>query len=190
MLTEFNALRARAKINRDKALADVQRDYELALEKIQALQEELLGATRERNTRLSAAIESVMPREADFTSGDLLAALENLEPGRAWKKRSIDNHIAYLRERGLVRRLKRSKSNEPAVYVRVAEPLRGPQTEDMPLREAIGQALTKPMNTTEVLVAVLESGYQTEMSKSNLRHTIAKLLGRDGYKRDGGKWLP
>ena len=46
------------------------------------------------------------------------------------------------------------------------------------------------MNTTEVLVAVLESGYQTGMSKANLRHTIAKLLGRDGYKRDGGKWLP
>jgi hypothetical protein len=172
MFNEFIALRARARVNRDNAIAEIRREYETALEKIDALQQELLGKSTIHHSRISAAVEAVMPKDADFTTNDIVAALELAEPGRAWKKRALEHQINRLREQGVVRRLKRATSNQPALFVRVDAPNRGPQLEDVSLRRAIGQALTKPMNTTEVLVAVLESGYQTEMSKANLRHTI------------------
>jgi hypothetical protein len=190
MNTEFMALRTRARINRDKAIEAIRRDYEVALEKIATLEQELLGQSTNRLTRVGAAIESVIPLEADFTTTDLLAALETAHSHRAWYKRSVDAHVNRLRERGLIRRVRGAKSNEPAVYVRVALPVRGTQVEDGSLLQAIGNALVRPMNSSEVTVAVLEAGYQTKMTKSNLRYNVAKVLKRGGFKQDGGKWLP
>ena len=102
----------------------------------------------------------------------------------------VDTHIHRLRELGLIRRVRRARSNEPAMYARVEAPPRGQQVDDTSLMQAIGQALVRPMNTAEVSVAVLESGYQTKMSKSNFRYAVAKALKRAGFTRKGGKWLP
>ncbi len=190
MLDEFNALRTRARINRDRALAAVRREYEVALEKIAALQQELLGQQSTRKGRVGAAIESVIPLDTDFTVNDVVTALEDKEPERPWHYRSVYDHLIRLREQGLLRLVRRARSNEPAVFVRVETPLKGRQLDDVPLLAAIGKVFVRPMTLTEIMVAMIESGYQTKMSKVNLRHTVRKLLGRNGYKQDGGKWVP
>lgn len=188
-MNEFNALRARARTKRDNAIAEVRSDYEAALVQIAALEQDLLGKVSSRYKSITAAIESVLPREATFTTVDVMASLEAMDPRRTWRKRSIDWTISRLRERGLVKRLKRATIHEPAVYVRSEAPVEPGPLADMTLLQVIGSVLTRPMTTTEVVVAVLEAGYQTSMSKTNLRNTVTRELGR-AFKCDGGKWMP
>jgi len=189
MSNEFNALRQRARDKRDKAIAEARREYEAQLVQIAALEQDLLGKVSSRYKKISAAIESVIPRESEFTTGYILAGLEALDPRRTWRKRSIDNHISRLRERGLIKRLKRATVHEPAVYARTEAPVKSAPLDDMTLLEVIGKVLgMRPMTTTEVCVAVLEAGYQTTMAKTALRNHVTRQLSRGGFRCEGGKW--
>ncbi len=121
-----------------------------------------------------------------------MTGLEALDPARVWRKRSIDNHLSRLRERGLVRRVKRSSGTEPAVYVRVGVEVDPLPFEDMTLVDVIASVLeTRPMNPTEMVVAMLEAGYKTSMEKIAFRDAISVELKRDKnrFRRDNGRWL-
>jgi hypothetical protein len=63
------------------------------------------------------------------------------------------------------------------------------RSHDLTLLQVIGKVLTRRMTTTEIVVAVLEAGYQTTMGKTNLRNHVTQLLRRGGFKQDAGKWL-
>lgn len=50
-------------------------------------------------------------------------------------------------------------------------------------------ALTRPMNPTELTVAVIEAGYETSMARTSLRNTIGRELRKGKFaKGPGGKW--
>ncbi len=61
--------------------------------------------------------------------------------------------------------------------------------DDMTLEQAIHRVLTRPMTVTEVAVAVIEAGYQSTMSRNNLRNHVGRLLAKGDFKREGGKWV-
>src|SRR5438105_760429 len=118
-MNEFTKLRERAREKRDKAIALARSEYAATLVQIATLEQDLLGKVSTRYKRISACIESVIPRDRPFNTTDIMTALEALDPGRVWRKRAVDSHIFRLRERGLVRRMRKAKGTEPAVYVRV-----------------------------------------------------------------------
>jgi hypothetical protein len=185
---EFVALRARARDKRDKAIAYARREYEATLVTIAALEQDLLGKESSRHRMISASVESVIPNDRPFTSAEIMASLEALDPGRAWRKRSADNHIARLRERGLVRRLSKAKGPDPAVYVRVGVDVPKLPFEDMRLVEVMRAVLTRPMRQTELALALLEAGYQTAMEPRAFRTAVGVELRRGGFANHGGKW--
>jgi hypothetical protein len=189
MSNEFNALRARARQKRDAALAEIQADYQAALVQIARLEQDLLGKVRSRYRKISAAIEAVIPKDGTFTTADILVSLEALDSRRYWRKRFIDNHISRLRERGLIKRIKRATIHEPAVYVRAGSTAKVVPLGDMTLLEAIGSVLTEPLTTTEIVVAVLEAGCHTTMNRTHLRQHVRREMGKH-FKQDGGRWLP
>ncbi len=188
MSNEFNALRARARAKRDKEIAAVRAEYEATLVQIATLEQDLLGKVTSRYRKISAAIESVIPSDRPFSTADIMAGLEALDPGRVWRKRAIDSHISRLRERGLVKRLKRATAREPAVYSRADLPVKVVPLGDKTLQEVIRGVVTRPMTVTEVAVAVKESGYKSEMSNGNLRSHVRRLLVQGGFRQEGGKW--
>ncbi|QDU31789.1 hypothetical protein ETAA8_69490 [Anatilimnocola aggregata] len=190
-MNEFAALRKRARDKRDKAIAIVRREYELALTQIATLEQDLLGLESSRHQKISACIERVIPRDEPFNSVDIMAALEALDPTRPWRMHSIHNHIARLRERGIIRRIKRSTIHEPASYVRyeVPVPENASSVLDMSMSQVIDLVLTRPMTSTEVVVAVREAGYVSTMTKTGFRNHVVDLLNRGKYRQDGGKWL-
>ena len=188
-MNEFIALRARARDKRDKAVALARAEYEATLVQIAALEQDLLGKESSRHKKVSACIESVLPLERTFTTADIMAGLEALDPGRVWRKRAIDSHLSRLRARGIVRRLSRSKGTaEPAVYVCVGADVPKLPFEDMTLAEVIRAVLTEPMTQTELVVRMLEAGYQSTMSKPHLRNAVGVELRRGGFRSEGGKW--
>lgn len=189
-MKEFIALRAKARERRDKVIAEARREYEYQLVQIAKLEQDLLGKVSSRHKSISAAVDSVIPRDRSFTTVDVMTGLEAMDPTRVWRKRSVDFVMTRLRERGIIKRLKRASIHEPAVYARSEAPVKPAPLADMTLLQVIGKVLAKPMTSTEVVVAVLEAGYETAMGRNNLRNHVVRELGRAGFKSDGGKWQP
>jgi hypothetical protein len=90
---QFSELRARARDPRDKALAQVRAEYEETLSQIAELEQRLAGKPSPDKQKLSAAVESVIPRVEQFCTADLLRSLETLDPGRVWPKSSVLRHM-------------------------------------------------------------------------------------------------
>lgn len=186
---EFIALRARARDRRDKAITKARDEYAATLATIAGLEQDLLGKETSRHKLISASIDSVLPTDRTFTTVDVMAALEALDPGRVWRKRSIDWQIARLRKKGIVRRLKRSSNTEPAKYVRVGAAVEKLPFEDMRLPEVIAAVLTRPMRPTEIVVAMREQGYESSMSNNALRDYVGRELRAGEFRRGAdGRW--
>lgn len=81
--TQGDNAATRAQDKRDKLIAAAKREYEQTLIAIAALEQDLLGKVSSRHKKISACIESVIPKDRTFTTTDILAALEALDPGRA-----------------------------------------------------------------------------------------------------------
>jgi hypothetical protein len=189
MANEFVALRARARDKRDKAIADACTEYGATLVTIASLEQDLYGKESSRHKMISACIESVIPRETPFTSVDILAYLEALDSRRVWRKRSVDNHILRLRGRGLIRRIKRPTTREPAIYVLVDVPVTQSPFGDMTLAQVMRAVLVEPMMATELTVRMLEAGYETTMGKKALRNAVGAELRNGGFIQEGAKWV-
>jgi hypothetical protein len=56
----------------------------------------LLGAVPTKHRTIASCINSLIPTDRPFTTVDIMAGLEALDPGRVWRKGSIDCHISHL----------------------------------------------------------------------------------------------
>jgi hypothetical protein len=115
----FGLLRKKARDIRDKAIVQARDEYEASLVRIAELEQNLLGKTKPRTNSIASCIESVIPTDRPFSTADIMAGLEALNPRRACRKWSIDNHVSRLLAKGLVRRLLKAHGHEPAMYARV-----------------------------------------------------------------------
>ncbi len=188
----FNELRRKAREKRDKAISQARNEYAATLRRIAALEQDLFGKEPSSHRSIAACIDSVVPTDRAFTTVDILAALEAMDPKREWRRRSVDNHIARLRARGIVRRVKKSQNTQPAIYVRVGVEVQPLPFEDMTLPEVVTQVLAdrQPMRQTDLVVAMLDAGYQTTMTPKNLRNAVGVALHRDRkrFRQVDGEW--
>ncbi|MBW3599148.1 MAG: hypothetical protein KY475_17995 [Planctomycetes bacterium] len=190
-MNEFIELRKRAREKRDKAIDQARKEYNETLVRIAALEQDLLGKEVSSHKRISACIDRVIPSDRPFTTVDIMTALEALDGGRAWRKRSVDHHIYRLRERGLLRRLRKSRKTEPAVYVRIGVKVEESPFQGMTLREVMRATLAeRPMNATELAVAMLDAGYETMQSPQAFRNAVRNELRnpKGGFRKRGDKW--
>lgn len=176
-MQEFTALRIKAREKRDKAVKAAQDEYALTLVKIASLEQDLNGHRPSNHKSIASCIESVIP-ERPFTTVDVMTALEALDPSRTWRKRAIDSHIYRLREKGLVRRLKKARNKQPALYVRKGVEVEPIPFEGMTLAEVVKAVLgdNEGMNQTELTMAILEQGYETSMKPKALRDAVGVIL--------------
>jgi hypothetical protein len=129
------------------------------------LEQDILGRDLSGHKSIASCINSVLPTDREFTTVDVMSALEAMNSRRVWRKRSVDCHISRLRERGIVRRLSKAKGDQPAVYVRNGANVPKQPFEDMPMVDVAADVLRgKNLNVTELAVAMVEAGYQTTMS--------------------------
>ena len=154
---------------------------------IAALEHGLTGR-KTRHRKISACIESVIPRDEPFTSTEIIAALEALDSSRVWHKWTVDNHITKLRAKGIVRRMRRHKGAERALYVRVGAEVDKLPFEDMTLLEVIRTVLVEPMTQTELTVRMREAGFDSTMDDRTLRNVVGEELRRGGFANHSGKW--
>ena len=107
-MKEFIAMRKLAADKRDKAYKKARNEYETALVRIAELEQMICGEVAPGHLKVSTAIERVIPKDRPFTVADIAASLAALDPDRNWRRRSIDNHLFRMRERGTVKRLRKN----------------------------------------------------------------------------------
>src|SRR5688572_27001058 len=101
-MNEFISLRAKARENRDRIINLARAEYEATLVNIAKLEQDLCGTQSSRHQKVSACIEQVIPQDREFSTVDIMTALEALDPRRVWRMGSVVNHLARLRQRGLI----------------------------------------------------------------------------------------
>jgi hypothetical protein len=185
----FTDIRRKAIEKRDRAIAQARREYAETLARIAALEQDVLGRDPSNHKTISSCINRVLPSDREFTVIDVLAGLEGLDPGRVWRRRSVDSHIFRLIERGVVRRVRKSRGTEPAIYARVGLKLPKRPFENKTLPEAIAEVLgEKAMTPAEIAVALLDAGYETVQTPRSLQTHIRVELRKGRFKREGKKW--
>jgi len=191
-MNAFIELRKQARDKRDKAIGQAREDYAATLRRIAGLEQDLCGREPLTHKTIASCIESVLPSDRVFTTVDIMTSLEALDPKRDWRKRSIDSHLSRLRGRGIVRRVKKSQNTQPAIYVRVGVDVEPLPFEDMPLAEVVAEVLggCQPVRQTDLVVAMLEAGYQTTMSPKRLRDAVGRVLrgDRGQFWEEDGEW--
>lgn len=190
-MNEFTILRQRAREKRDKAIDLIRKQYADTLQKIAVLEQDMTGRLPADHRSMASCIEAVIPTDREFTTRDIMASLEAMDTNRDWSMRGIVSHISTLRERGLVKRLRKSKNTEPAVYVRIGVEVKPEPFQDMTLVEVVAQVLGDgPLTLTELAVRILEQGYVTTMRKPGLRTAIGTVLRKNPqFREQGGKWI-
>ncbi len=191
-MKEINALRKRAIERRNRAIAKARADYKATLTRLAELEQDLYGIKPVAHKTVAACIDSVIPSDRAFTTADVMAGLEALDNGREWRKRSIDNHLSRLRERGIVKRVKRARKGNLAIYARADLDMEPVAFQDMELWEVMALILRdsdEPMTAIELTVALIEAGYETSMTRQHLRNTVGRMLAERGeFERDGEAW--
>lgn len=188
----FKELRRQAREKRDKAVNKARTEYDSALVRIASLEQDILGQDTSSHTTIASCINSVIPTDRTFTNQEIMASLEAMDDTRQWRKRSVDNHIIRLREKGIVRRVKRSQGDNPAIYARSDFDTDGGPLEDMTLIEVLEKVMAgrEPMRIMELMMATLEAGYQSVMNRASLRTHIRISMNKkpDRFICVGGKW--
>jgi hypothetical protein len=140
---------------------------------------------------MASCINQLTPTDRTFTTVDIMAGLEAMDPGKVWRKRSVDSQIQVLRDKGLVKRIKRSKGTEPAVYARIEVPTEPLPFQDLNLADVVAEVLkAEPLTQTEIVVTMLEAGYETTMGQKALRDAVGLALRRapERFTVQGRKW--
>jgi hypothetical protein len=184
-MNDFIKLRQLAKERRAKMIAEAEAEYNSTIIQISNLELTLCGTNRVRHPKVNAAIESVIPSDRTFTTDDILASLQALDPSRVWRKRLIYGHIQTLREKGIIKRLEKANGRALSVYVR-ADITDQPAHRGLP--EVLAGVVTKPMTVTEIAVAAIEAGYRSRMTPRNFRSQVKRVLRDGGYRPDGERW--
>ncbi|HEV2968668.1 MAG TPA: hypothetical protein VGY55_01690 [Pirellulales bacterium] len=191
----FHKLREIARDRRERAIVKAREEYEAILVRIAALEQDLLGRDRSTIKSIYSCVESVIPTDGPFTSGDLLLRLEALDQRRAWHKRSVDHCISTLRARGVVRRLSKSRAGAahvvaPAVYVKAGVKVDSQPFGDASLVDVLYEVLRgKSLTLTELTVAVMEAGYVTAMKPKALRDHSGRAMRKDSrFHASGERW--
>src|SRR5690606_37383268 len=104
---------------------------------IAELEHDLVGKPTAGEVLTAACIDSIIPTDRTFTTADLMAGLEAKYLGRSWRRRSIDERLAVLRETGVVRRVRRARQRQPAVYAMAGVEVESSPFGDLRLADAI-----------------------------------------------------
>jgi hypothetical protein len=150
---------------------------------------ELRALARDRRDReIRAARQTYRP----FSLAEIIAGLEAMDDRRDWQPSHVVSHLGRLRVLGIIRRLKRPKRGEPALYISSdAATEQGIEREEPTLKESIATILqAKRLMATEIVVLLLEGGYKTAMKPHKLRLVVAAVLRENPqlFTPSGDKW--
>ncbi|MBP88886.1 MAG: hypothetical protein CMJ64_19595 [Planctomycetaceae bacterium] len=157
MPTPFDELRKLAMQRRDKAVQSARRDYHATLEEIAILQSRFV---QPRCGGVADAVRALLPVDRPFTLADLMGILK--EAGREVSLPVLRTTMHRLEKSGEVRRVVGSHKHRKTVYAIASLECEPPKPTAIKLAEQVLSESDSPMTATEIMVAMLDRGFQPE----------------------------
>lgn len=181
----FGSLRNAARDRRDRAIRLANEEYAATLRRISTLEQDLLGRNPVEYKTIADCVRAVVPEERPFTTVDVMAGLEALDPRRTWRKRSIDNAITQLRGRGVFKRISIARKKEPAKYALVSLDVEEQPFQNMTLAEVVADQLTEPIliHCDKLKVDFLDSSIGWQCSHRSSKNATSSLAPTGSLKQ-------
>lgn len=192
-MDNFSELKQLARDKRDAAIAAVKAEYRKELVSINELQKSLtekpsLKGRPKPEVPMWAQIMDVVPTDANFTVPELPDLL-NLPASETPRVRTTIDRLINRRE---LKRIRRGRRGTPALF---AVDSFGPPTNPLndmsqiDAAEAVLRSAGRPMTLTELVVDMLERGYEPVSGKLKLRKSLGATMTRSvQFVRQGEKW--
>ena len=194
-MDSYQKLRSQARLKRDAAIAAAHEQYGQTLRTISGLRKTLGGEgsvkpVRKDGTnfakgqRALALIRQVLPRDREFTTGELVSLLKIVAPEQGIPDSSLRAHLRRLEDQRALERVRRDGDGQ--VIWRAVGAAAEPQTPlaSMNLPDAASLILAEagPMGVKELAIAIQARGCREGASRKVITESLAAAL-RDNPKR-------
>jgi hypothetical protein len=190
----FIELRQLATERRDKAIRAAQSEYRKTLKDIASMERRLglvtLTRYEDRRPPLTEAILAVIPQDQPFSLDDVCQRLSAADPVRTFTKGSIRSTICVLVNRGDIKRVQNNGGTRCAAYAASSLNCAEPESSMFDRAEAILRDAGQPMTVTEIVVAMIEQGFNAAIEPNRATDSLRRGLTRrtDRFRKDGQKW--
>lgn len=190
----FDDLRQLASDRRDQAIETAKAEYREALKSIAAMERRLGVETpakyQERRPSLADATVSLVPQDCTFGLDDICGWLRQDDPSRTFTRGSITSNLYVMVKRGIIKRVRYASGNQCAAYAVPSFNCDGPPSTILDIAEAVLREADKPMTATEIMVTMIESGFESEIGPKRAMASLLRGMSKrtSRFVRNGQKW--
>lgn len=176
-MNEFRKLREVAAAKRDAAIKRAKDEYSLTVQKIAELESRIGPKRRPRGNAkkptLADLIYSVLPDDRTFTIDDVCGLVKDAEPGRDRTRATISTNVNRMLHAGSIKRVRRSTAGKPAIFSLIDYDAPEAKTMLDWAKEVDGWKTMKPV---ELMVEMVENGFQMDVSPSDAVRRLKREL--------------
>lgn len=193
----ISVLRQRSAAKRDEAIAAARATYRKEARLLDGLLESLGEERPKRRARkggksVIALVAQVMPQDKPFTIREVMASMEEAEPGREFNIGTLRAEFSTMIDRGMIRRVRRMNGGQLLWAAAGCEVEECPIA-SLPLSEATQHVLEErgPLNAAEIVVTLQEQNYRPDADPRILLRSVREVFKRNRsqfQRQDGGRW--
>lgn len=192
----FADLRERAAAKLDSTIEAARKEYRDTILKINQLQDELAPRKARAAARFPTSIMGLVgqhiPRDRQFTSHDILDAMELAHPDKPLNQKTVVWAVGRLGARGLIRRVAKDRLGN-IIWCHAESQLDDKPFEVMPVSDVITQVLQDgPQTPHEIVAGAQKIGFRASDNPVDVLRVIRKSLSMNPkkFKRDRmtGRW--
>lgn len=192
-MNDFSELRRLAREKRDEAIKAARLEYQVTLEEINALQKRLTKKPSQKGkpkpiVPLRVLILDVAPHDSTWTVSEVTKRLERPETD----ENLIRATLSKMLKKGDIKRIRRGRNNIPALF---AVKDYGPADaglnglSQIEAAEIVLRQLGRPVSLTQLVVEMLEQGYEPVTDERTLRRSLGSAMVRKtGFVDTSGLW--
>lgn len=189
-MTAFDELKRQAAAKRDAAIQAAREEYRDTLRSLDGLRCKLTPKHKRRRSGvpLHERILQAIPRDSCFTVPDI----------ESWLGLDYSDHdlirstLNRMMKRGVIKRMRRSRCREVAIFAAAEYGPSANQWDDMTLIEAaetVLRDLGRPVSAVALTVELVERGYTpTTDEKAMLKSLRDAMRRKPQFRESGGQW--
>jgi len=190
----YETLRQQAAQKRDEIISAARTEYQHALWKLRELRRTLNGqdpraAMRAKRRPLIELTRELLPHDRAFTISEVVERLGEAEPDRTIYVATVRTFFVRFEEQGLIRRVRRRKGR--VLWATADSGVPDSPYGALPMTDVAADIIRDrgPLNGAELIVAMQERGYRTDVDPRSLYGVLESSLTRSPlFRKDSGKW--
>lgn len=179
-MNAYKQLRDKATARRDRLIENAKTEYSRTIQIIAELEQRLAAKPPRKKARstyvkLADLVYSVLPADRPFSVDDVFGAIEAADPKRNTTKASVNTNLNRMLNAGSIKRVRFSKNGQPALFALPSVEVECDKTMLEWAEEVEGWEDMKPV---EIMVRMVENGFEMEVSPSEAVRSLERELSK------------